>query len=145
MANVLKPLIIEAAGGIPEEPDWSQTYSDVLDITSAHEEWGIVVQEMQRAQILTVANGHAIARLVHFRMLYRTALQQVAEKGAVLKRTRKNDKFNPHWSVMCRASDGCLVLEGELGISPVRRARATRTQKRVHTARAADTYLKNAA
>jgi P27 family predicted phage terminase small subunit len=141
MPGALKATVIEGGGGIPDEPDWSQIYSDVLDIASAHEEWGIVVREMQSAHTITVANGHAIGRLVSFRLLYRTALQQIAERGAILKKSR-GERYNPHWNVIHRAADACSALEAELGISPIRRARAAKAQKRTTADRASDAYLR---
>ena len=147
MTAPLKPVTVEGGGGIPPEPDWSGTYSDVLDIAAAHEEWGVIVREMQGVQTISVANGHAIERLVHFRLLYRTSLQQVAEKGAILKQrgrmSRDNSgRYNPHWGVMRQTSDAIGVLEAELGLAPVRRGKATKIQKKQGVARAADNYLK---
>lgn len=143
MTTALKPQVIEGSGGIPPEPDWSETYTDILDVAAAHEEWGIIIREMQEAQTVSVANGHAIGRLVHFRLLYRHALQQVAERGAVLKgKGQRQPRFSPHWGVMRQAADLIAAIESELGLAPVRRGKAMKAHKANRSQRAADAYIK---
>lgn len=139
----LRPVAVEGGGGMPPEPDWSSTYTDVLDIAAAHERWGIVTRAMQEAQTITIENGDAIERLVHAHVLYRRALNVVAERGAVMKNKRNSTmKYNPHYGVMRQMADYMVVMESELGLSPVRRNKAGKTQKRTNVAQAADNYLK---
>ncbi|HVV72105.1 MAG TPA: hypothetical protein VHI52_11515, partial [Verrucomicrobiae bacterium] len=78
------------AGGenLPEEPDWSSLYSDVLDLAAAREHWRIAVHDGRESQTLTPANGHALRRLVEFRVQYDRAARVVVESGAVLKAKR---------------------------------------------------------
>ncbi|MEW9837307.1 hypothetical protein ABUE29_18655, partial [Mesorhizobium sp. ZMM04-4] len=64
---------IEGGDGVPVEPDWRSIYDDELDIAEASEQWGVVTREMKDAGTLTVANGHAIRRLVEFRVQYERA------------------------------------------------------------------------
>ena len=115
---------IEGGDGLPPEPDWARHYSDELDIVAAREERGVVVREMQSAETLAVANGHAIRRLVEFRIQWRRASEHVAEYGAIIngKTTGKGGQWNPHWSVMRQADDTIRALEAELGLAPRRRS-----------------------
>lgn len=130
-------------GGEPPMPEWNSLYSDPLDIASATEEWGVVIREMQEAGTLSVANGHAIKRLVMFRLEYERSSREVVEHGAVLlaKRT-KVQQANVHWVVMRQADEAIRVLEAELGLPPVRRAKAGKVQKKAKTDSAAQKYLK---
>lgn len=134
---------IDGGNGMPPEPDWSQFYADELDILLAHEEWGTITRELASAQVLSVSNGHAIKRLVEFRVQYERSAKHVAEKGAILAPTNKKAKvgqWNPHWSVMRQADDAMRVLEAELGLAPVRRGKATKVQNGKKAQRAADNY-----
>ena len=136
--------IIIGGDGEPEEPDWSLIYTYEDDVLMAREEWGKVIRELRENQTLTVANGHAIRRLVDFRVQYEIASQHVAENGPVLRSKKRNVKvgqWNPYWAVMRHCDDVIRTLESELGISPIRRARAAKVQKRNKQARAADAYL----
>jgi P27 family predicted phage terminase small subunit len=133
---------IEGGDGVPAEPDWQSLYDDELDIAEANEQWGIITREMKDAGTLTVANGHAIRRLVEFRVQYQRASRHVAEKGAILKGKRaKVGQWNPYWSVMSQAQDKITALEKALGISPDARSKAGKVQRAKKTSRAADAYL----
>src|SRR5690606_32400349 len=80
--------VINGGDGTPPEPDWALIYSDEIDIAMAHDEWSIVIREMQAAKTLAVANGHAIQRLVAMRIVYERAARQVSETGAIIKAKR---------------------------------------------------------
>lgn len=134
---------VHGGDGIPPEPDWASVYQDVLDQALAHEEWGIVLREMQEMQTIAMANGHAIKRLVMFRIQYERAARDVAENGPVVKAKKTRvPQYNPHWIVMRQADDAIRSLEGELGIAPLRRGRAGKATKKTKVARAADRYLR---
>jgi phage terminase small subunit len=136
---------ISGGEGVPNEPDWSSIYADEFDIAAAHDEWGIVTRELRAAVTLSVANGHAIRRLVEFRVQFERASKHVAEHGPVLKPTSKKAKvgqWNPYWSVMKQASESIRGLEAELGIAPTRRGNATKVNRGSKSTRAADTYLR---
>lgn len=134
---------IQGGDGVPVEPDWSSLYVDELDIAEAHEQWGIVARELQDAGTLAVSNGHAIKRLVEFRVQYERSSRHVAEHGPVLKGKRaKVGQWNPHWSVMRQADEAIRVIEAELGIAPARRGKVTQVQRGKKKSRAADAYLK---
>jgi P27 family predicted phage terminase small subunit len=134
---------IDGGGGLPSEPEWSQHYSDELDIEATRNEWGVVVREMQRAETLAVANGHAIRRLVEFHIQWRRASEHVAEHGAIIKArtTGRGGQWNPNWSVMRQADHAIRGLEAELGLAPRRRAAAVKVKRRMNRRTAADDYL----
>ena len=123
---------IDGGDGIPPEPEWSQYFSDEFDIEAARDEWGVVVREMQRDETLAVCNGHAIRRLVDFRIQYKRAAIHVAEYGAIIqaKTTGKGGQWNPHWSVMRQADHAIRALEAELGLAPRRRAAVVKVKRR---------------
>lgn len=137
--------VIIGGDGEPVEPDWNLLYANEDDLEIAREHWGQVIREMREAQILSVANGHAIRRLVDFRIAYERAARHVAEHGAVFapkSKRAKTGQWNPQWGVMRHAEEVIRLIETELGISPLRRNRAGKVQKRDRKARASDAYFK---
>jgi P27 family predicted phage terminase small subunit len=134
---------IPGGEGVPVEPNWSELYTDILDIGLAREDWGIVTRELSDAGTLTVANGHTVKRLVEFRVIYERAARDLAENGAIgrAKRTRV-PQVNPNWTIMRQAAEQVSSLEAELCLTPRRRAAAGKVQKKARTARPADSYLK---
>ena len=134
---------IEGSDGVPPEPDWALHYSDESDIEAARDEWGVVVREMQGAETLAVCNGHAIRRLVEFRIQYERAANHVAKNGAIIKAktTGKGGQWNPNWSVMRQADHAIRALEAELGLAPRRRAAVVKAKRRVRKGRPIDDYL----
>ena len=79
-----------------------------------------------------------------FRVQYERSARHVAEYGPILAATSKKAKvgqWNPHWSVMKQADEAIRSLEGELGISPTRRARNTKVQRGTQAPRPADRYI----
>lgn len=131
--------------GMPPEPDWSQMFSDELDLVLAADQWGIITRELQASGVLSVANGHSIRRLVEFRVQYERSAKHVAEKGAILaptgKSKAKTGQWNPFWSVMRQADEAIRAAEAELGLAPTRRGKTTKVQRGPKQTRAADTYL----
>lgn len=139
--------LIIGGDGEPPEPDWRLIYANEDDLAAAFEQWRNIIRELKECQTLSVANGHAIRRLVDFRIQYERASRHVAEHGPVLKSKRRNVKvgqWNPFWAVLRHCEEVIRHLETELGISPLRRDRAGKVQKRGRQARAADAYLKKA-
>lgn len=135
--------VLEGGDGRPQEPDWSQIYTDILDLDLAREQWQIVIGEMTASQTLAVANGHAIRRLVEFRVIYERAARDLAESGALLKARRTRvPQINPNWSVMRQAAEQIATMEAELCLSPRRRASGAKVNRAVKVARASDAYLK---
>jgi phage terminase small subunit len=98
---------------------------------------------MHGAGILSVANGHAIKRLVEFRVQYEHASRHVAEHGAILPAAKaKIGQHNPYWSIMRNADEAIKLLEAELGLSLVRRGRAVKVTRLMKTEYPSDRYLK---
>lgn len=134
---------IEGGDGIPPEPDWLSLYTDELDISASQAEWRIVINELRESGTLSVANGHAIKRLVEFRVQYERAARQIAGFGPVLKAKRTGvPQVSPHWSIMRQADEAVRTIEAELGIPPVRRGKAAKVEKKTKKARPSDAYLK---
>jgi phage terminase small subunit len=115
----------------------------VLDLTAAHEQWGLVVRSMQAAQTLATDNGHMIERLVRSRIEYERAARNVAERGTILKAAgTKVPQVNPYWPIMRQAAEDIRLLEIELGIPLVRRGKATKVHRGARAPRPADQFLK---
>jgi P27 family predicted phage terminase small subunit len=138
--------VIVGGDGEPKEPTWQLIYSDGDEVELASECWARIIREMRDAHTLAVANGHAIRRLVDFRVIYERASRHVAEHGPVLpskdKRSKNSGVHNPQWAVMRHADETIRHLETELGLAPLRRNRAGKVQRRDKAARASDAYLR---
>ena len=133
---------ISGSDGVPPEPEWSAIFADKCDLASAKEHWGAAIRELRAEGTLTVANGHAIRRLVEFRVQYERAARHVAEYGAIQEaKFATVGQFNPYWAVMKHASDEIRLLEAELGIAPTRRGRTTKVKRAEKISRASDKYL----
>jgi phage terminase small subunit len=136
---------IQGGDGSPPEPDWRQIFTEPDDIAVATDNWSIIISEMREASTLAVANGHAIRRLVELSVQYARSARHVAEHGAILKPVTKKAKtgqWNPHWSVMRQANKNMTAAEAELGIAPIRRAKAGKVQRGKKGPRPADKFLR---
>jgi len=137
--------VIENTGAVVPEPDWESLFSDVLEIAAAKEHWRVVTTELRDRQLLAPGNAHALQRLVVAYIMYDRSAREVAEHGAVTKPKRGNPKAiartSPHFTVMREAASDAAVLEQEFGLSPRRRAAATKVPNGKKTPRAADGYL----
>jgi phage terminase small subunit len=142
---MLKLDTVAGGDGCPPEPHWQDIFADELERAFAHEQWGTIMRDMHDAAILSVANGHAVRRLVEFRVQYERASRHVAENGAILPAAKaKIGQHNPYWTVMRRADEAIKLLEAELGLSPVRRGRAVKVTRLMKTQYPSDRYLKPA-
>jgi phage terminase small subunit len=134
---------VDGGLGLPPEPDWSENYTDVLDLALAREQWGIVVREMTEAGTLSIANGNTIQRLIEFRVIYARASRDLADNGALGRAKRSRvPQVNPNWPIMRQAAEQITTLEAELCLTPRRRAAAGKVQRKPKATRAADAYLK---
>ena len=137
---------IDGTGQIVPEPDWSQVYSDVLEIAAASEHWRRVTVELRSRGLLSAANFHALERMVHLYVICDGAAKEIGEHGAVLKPKRSSPKaiarVSPFFTVLKEASSSAAMLESEFGLSPGKRARATGLPERKGPAKASDAYLK---
>ena len=94
------------------------------------------------AGTLAVANGHAIKRLVDFRIQYERSSRHVAEQSPVTKAKRTGvPQYNLHWTVMRQADEAIRALEAALGVAPTSRGKATKVSRVKKAKRAADAYL----
>jgi len=138
---------IEGTGSIVAEPDWALLLTDELEQRAAAEHWRIVTTEMREREILAPTNAHSIQRLVIAYIVYDRAARTVAEQGAVLKPKRGNPKaiarLSPYFTAMREAGADAAALETELGLSPRRRAAATKVVKNARKKTAASNYLKS--
>lgn len=136
---------VQGGENLPQEPDWSALYVDEFDLASAREHWAIAIRDCRESQTVTPANGHALRRLVEFRVQYDRAARHVAEHGPVTKAKRTRvPQYNPQWVVMRQADDAIRALEAELGIAPVRRGKAVKVHRVKAKVTAADSYLRTA-
>jgi P27 family predicted phage terminase small subunit len=144
MKKLETPLVALAGGaGTPPEPPWAAIYADALDVAAARETWRVAIEELARAQTLSVANGATIERLVRFSVTFAVAARDVASRGALVAAKRTGvPSVNPAWSVMKQTSAAIRVLEAELGMSPAHRGRATKVKHEKKSTRAIDVYLK---
>lgn len=135
----------DGTGEIVPEPDWESLFSDVLEIAAAREHWRVITTELRDRQLMAPGNGHALQRLIVAYVIYDRALREVAEHGAVSKPKRGNSRAiartSPHFTVMREAASDAAVLEQEFGLSPRRRAAATKVPNGKKAPRAADSYL----
>jgi P27 family predicted phage terminase small subunit len=135
---------IQGGDGVPVEPDWTSILTDDLDIVSARENWRSITSEMKDAGTLVVENGHAIQRLVLFRIEFDRAARNVAEQGKVIRAKRtKTPQINPEWTCMKQSAEAVSDLEAELGLSPRRRNAAGKVQRAKKKSTAADNYLRS--
>lgn len=136
---------IEGTGAIVAEPDWALLLTDPLDRDAAAEHWRRVTTELRDRDLLAPANAHAIQRLVLAYLVYDRCSQEVADNGAVLKPKRGNPKaiarMSPYFTAMRQAGADADRQEQELGLSPRRRAGATKATKKVSRTTGADAFL----
>jgi P27 family predicted phage terminase small subunit len=135
-------MAVPGGAGTPLEPSWVAIYGDPLDVAAARETWRVVVEELMRAQTLSVANGATIERLVRFSVTFAVAARDVASRGALVPAKRTGvPAVNPSWSIMKQASAAIRVLEAELSLSPAHRGRASKVKNEKKSTRAIDAYL----
>jgi P27 family predicted phage terminase small subunit len=134
---------VVGGNGTPPEPDWSTIFTDDLDLAAARQFWRGIVSEMRDAGTLVVENGHAIQRLVIFRLEFDRAARNVIEQGKILRAKKtKTPQINPEWTCMKQAGEAVADLESDLGISPRRRNAAGKVTRAKKKTTAADAYLK---
>jgi P27 family predicted phage terminase small subunit len=131
---------IDGGSGAPEQPAWQLLFSGADECAAAQSYWSTIVATMRAAETLSVANGHAIKRLVVAAIVYDRASAAVARDGAV-RRVKGVDRKSPQWALMKQSAEMCARIEAELGLPPVRRGRVGKvTRKSRRTA--ADGYLR---
>jgi P27 family predicted phage terminase small subunit len=126
----------------PPEPDWGLFFADELTQSTAKASWSEIIADMRDAGTLAPVNGHAIRRLIQFRIEYDNAAALVSEDGKVIRAKRSaTPQISPQWTCMKQASQEVSELEAELGLSPRRRSSASKVQRGKKRETAADKYL----
>ncbi|WP_126172856.1 P27 family phage terminase small subunit [Altericroceibacterium xinjiangense] len=139
--------LIEGSAGRPPEPDWQEIFpgSDAAaDRANASRYWNSAADELQRDEKLSIVNAHALQRLVIAYVTYDRAAAKVASEGAIVPAPKtKTPMHSPWWTAMQAASRMATAIEGELTISPRRRASGGKVAKPKRKPGAADQYLKS--
>jgi P27 family predicted phage terminase small subunit len=133
--------IVEGGDGMPKEPDWQGFLSDDLDLEFVRNQWRSITNTMRDASTISVANGHAIMRLVYARLEFDRAMRMVAEHGAVRK-IKGVQRKSPAWALVKQANEICVSLESELCLSPAKRGRAGKVDRKSRKTSPADEFLK---
>jgi hypothetical protein len=127
--------VIEGGDGTPQQPNWQLLFSDAGECGAAAGHWSNIVNAMRSAETLSVANGHAIKRLVIAQIVFDRACAAVARDGAVRR-------VNPQRMLVKQSAEMCAGIEAELGLPPVRRARVGKVPRKQRQRTAADGYLR---
>jgi P27 family predicted phage terminase small subunit len=142
MSNVLK--LTEGDGGVPPEPNWNKIYQHDNKLEAAHRYWVGVINEMKRAGTITCECYHSIFRLVTLRIQYDECVVDVSVNGmmADVGREVPGNPYNPYFTLQKQCATAIKELEAELGLSPRRRASATKVKNgEKKTGKASDSYL----
>ena len=137
--------VLNGTGLVVPEPDWSQSFSDILEQARAAEYWRNITNELRDRQLLSKGMASGPERLVHLYITFDRAAKDVAEHGAVTRPKRNNSKaiarVSPHFTVMKEASSAAASLEAEMGLSPGKRSKVTALPEKKGPARARDEFL----
>ncbi|SIO51183.1 phage terminase, small subunit, putative, P27 family [Bradyrhizobium erythrophlei] len=131
--------VIDGGDGTPQQPKWQLLFSDAGECGAAAGHWSNIVNAMRSAETLSVANGHAIKRLVIGQIVFDRACAAVARDGAV-RRVKGVDRRNPQWMLVKQSAELCAGIEAELGLPPARRARVGKVPRKQRQRTAADGY-----
>ena len=133
--------VIAGGEGVPPEPDWKM-FRKTEDRAAASGHWRVIIATMREAGTQAVANGDAVERLCIYRVIHANAIAHVARNGVVIKgKQAVTGVRSRHWTVAIEAEVILRQLEAELGIAPLRRGKARKTEKRSKGMRPADAYI----
>lgn len=134
----------EQIGGILE-PDWPRLLPDRGEQEAASEHWRRVAGEMHDLEILSLANGHSLQRLVLAYLVYDRCSKSVAADGLVTHPSKDNPKaiarLSIHYKAMREAENTAERLEGQLGLTPGKRGRVGKVTKKRERKAGADAFL----
>jgi P27 family predicted phage terminase small subunit len=134
----------ETIGGILE-PDWSRLLPERSEQEAASEHWRRVAGEMSDLEILSLANGHSLQRLVLAYLVYDRCSKNVAANGLVTEPSNDNPKaiarLSIHYKAMREAENTAERLEGQLGLTPGKRGRVGKVIKKRERRAGADAFL----
>jgi P27 family predicted phage terminase small subunit len=133
---------IDGGSGTPEQPAWQLLFSGADECGAAAAYWSTIVATMRAAETLSVANGHAIKRLVLAAIVYDRASAAVARDGAV-RRVKGVHRKNPQWMLMKQSAEMCAGIEAELGLSPAKRGRVGKVTRTSRKRPPANEYLRS--
>lgn len=132
------------ADAIVTEPDWERVLSDPAERVAAAEHWRRVTGEMMERETLSSANGHSVQRLVLAYLIYDRCAMQVAVQGLVTEPAADNPKaiarLSIHYKAMREAEKTTETLEAQLGLTPGRRARVGKVDRKRERTAGADRY-----
>ena len=131
---------IDGGDGTPEQPGWQLLFTSPDECAAAAAYWSTITSTMRAAETLSVANGHAIKRLVIGAIVYDRASAAVVRDGAI-RRVKGVDRKNPQWMLMKQSAEMCACIEAELGMPPARRGRVGKVIRKPRRL-TADGYLK---
>jgi P27 family predicted phage terminase small subunit len=140
----LPPIERKTIGGILE-PDWSRLLPERSEQEAASEHWRRVADEMNELEILSLANGHALQRLVLAYLVYDRCSKNVAADGLVTEPKADNPKsiarLSIHYKAMREAENTAERLEDQLGLTPGKRGRVGKVTKKRERKAGADAFL----
>lgn len=136
--------VVEGGDGMPLEPDWACRYQLPASRDLAAATWGEITRDLRERQCLSVANGDLIVRLIDFRIGYREAQKEVDEKGPMMTSKEGTRYANPAVFMMRGLDESIRQLEAELCLSPLRRGKAGKVERRIAAPRRADRFLRPA-
>lgn len=138
-----KPVKFEIGGIV--EPDWPRLLPDKAEQAAASEHWRRIAGEMDELQILSLANGHALQRLVMAYLVYDRCSKEVAIAGLVTAKSPDNPKsierLSIHYKAMREAESTAERLEAQLGLTPGKRGRVGKVTKKRERSAGADAFL----
>ncbi len=131
-------------GGIAE-PDWARLLPDRAEQAAASEHWRRVAGEMVDLEILSLANGHSLQRLVLAYLNYDRCAKAVAVGGVVTEPNPENPKsiarLSVHYTAMREAAKEAKQLEDQLGLTPGKRGKVGKVQRKRERMTGADAFL----
>lgn len=134
----------QTIGGIVE-PDWSRLLPEKSEQGAASEHWRRVAGEMHELEILSLANVHALQRLVLAYLVYDRCSKNVAADGLVTEPKADNPKsiarLSIHYKAMREAENTAERLEAQLGLTPGKRGKVGKVTKKRERKAGADTFL----
>ena len=128
------------------EPDWAQLLPDVGERAAARAHWQAIAGEMRERETFSLANCHALLRLVLAYLVYDRCSVIVAVDGLVTAPNPENPKsiarLSIHYKAMAEAEKTAERLEAQLGLSPGRRGRVGKVTKKRERSAGADAFLR---
>jgi P27 family predicted phage terminase small subunit len=134
----------ETIGGILE-PDWPRLLPEAAEQEAASDHWRRVAGEMSDLEILSLANGHSLQRLVLAYLVYDRCSKNVAADGLVTEPNKDNPKaiarLSIYYKAMREAENTAERLEAQLGLTPGKRGRVGKVTKKRERRAGADAFL----